>query len=57
MTWMPYYPIWSLTYVAVAVLALYALTRYGSRDPAPALIQARSVPGSHLGLVTAGGRR
>ena len=36
MTWMPYYPVWSLTYVAVAVLVLYALTRYGSRDPAPA---------------------
>lgn len=34
MTWMPYYPIWSLTYVAVAVLIFYALARYGSRDPA-----------------------
>jgi hypothetical protein len=36
MSWMPYYPIWSLTYVAVAVMVLYALTRYGGRDPAPA---------------------
>jgi hypothetical protein len=36
MTWMPYYPIWSLTYVLAAVLVLYALARYGSRDPAPA---------------------
>ncbi len=36
MTWMPYYPIWSLTYVAVAVMVIYALTRYGGRDPAPA---------------------
>ena len=34
MTWMPYYPIWSLTYVAIAVLVFYALARYGARDPA-----------------------
>jgi hypothetical protein len=32
MTWMPYYPIWSLSYVAVAFLVLYALARYGGRD-------------------------
>jgi hypothetical protein len=32
MTWMPYYPIWSLTYVAVAVMVFYALARYGGRD-------------------------
>lgn len=32
MTWMPYYPIWSLTYVAVAVMTFYALARYGGRD-------------------------
>jgi hypothetical protein len=31
MTWMPYYPIWSLTYVGVAVLALYALAAHGGR--------------------------
>ena len=31
MTWMPYYPIWSLTYVALAVLTFYALARYGGR--------------------------
>lgn len=34
MTWMPYYPIWSLTYVGIAVVAFYALTRYGGREPA-----------------------
>jgi hypothetical protein len=34
MTWMPYYPIWSLTYVGLAVLVFYALTRYGGRPPA-----------------------
>jgi hypothetical protein len=32
MTWMPYYPIWSITYVAVAVMVFYALARYGGRD-------------------------
>jgi len=32
MTWMPYYPVWSLTYVGIAVLTFYALTRYGGRQ-------------------------
>src|SRR5262245_32442593 len=31
MTWMPYYPIWSLTYVGLAVLTFYALARHGGR--------------------------
>jgi hypothetical protein len=31
MTWMPYYPIWSLTYVGIAVLTFYALARHGGR--------------------------
>ena len=31
MTWMPYYPIWSLTYVGIAILVFYALVRYGAR--------------------------
>jgi hypothetical protein len=30
-TWMPYYPIWSLMYVGIAVLTFYALARYGGR--------------------------
>ena len=34
MTWMPYYPIWSLTYVAIAVMVFYALARYGGRQHA-----------------------
>ncbi len=34
MAWMPYYPIWSLIYVAGAVLVFYALARYGGR-PTP----------------------
>jgi hypothetical protein len=29
--WMPYYPIWSLTYVALGVLVIYALIAYGGR--------------------------
>ena len=32
MTWMPYYPIWSLVYVGVAVLVLYALLVHGGRQ-------------------------
>ncbi len=31
MTWMPYYPVWSLVYIALAVLVFYALARYGGR--------------------------
>jgi len=31
-TWMPYYPIWSLTYIAIAVTVFYALARYGGRE-------------------------
>ena len=29
--WLPYYPVWSLVYIAVAVLVFYALARYGGR--------------------------
>jgi hypothetical protein len=32
-TWMPYYPIWSLMYVGIAVMVFYALARYGGRLP------------------------
>jgi hypothetical protein len=32
MTWMPYYPIWSLMYVSIFVATFYALARYGGRD-------------------------
>ena len=30
--WMPYYPVWSLVYIAIAVMVFYALARYGGRD-------------------------
>jgi hypothetical protein len=32
LTWMPYYPIWALTYIAIAVMVFYALARYGGRQ-------------------------
>jgi hypothetical protein len=32
MFWMPYYPVWALTYVGLAVLVFYALIKYGSRE-------------------------
>ena len=32
MTWMPYYPVWALTYVGLAVLTFYALAKYGGRE-------------------------
>jgi uncharacterized membrane protein HdeD (DUF308 family) len=32
--WMPYYPIWSLTYIGVALLVLYALAAQGERESA-----------------------
>ncbi len=30
--WMPYYPIWSLTYIATGVVVIYALAVYGDRE-------------------------
>ena len=33
LTWMPYYPIWSMTYIGIAVLTFYALARHGGRAP------------------------
>jgi hypothetical protein len=30
--WMPYYPIWSLTYIALGMLVVYALAAYGGRE-------------------------
>ncbi len=34
--WMPYYPIWSLTYIGIGVAVIYALVAYGSRSAASA---------------------
>jgi asparagine N-glycosylation enzyme membrane subunit Stt3 len=30
--WMPYYPIWSLTYIGIGVLVIYALFAHGGRE-------------------------
>jgi hypothetical protein len=32
--WMPYYPIWSFTYIIIAMFVIYALAAYGEREPA-----------------------
>ena len=32
--WMPYYPVWSLTYIALGSLVVYALVAHGSRAEA-----------------------
>ena len=34
MTWMAYYPVWSITYVAAAVVVIYALLVHGERSQA-----------------------
>jgi hypothetical protein len=30
--WMPYYPIWSLTYIGIGILVIYAMAAYGGRE-------------------------
>jgi len=32
--WIAYYPVWSLAYIAIGFLVIYALAIYGSRDAA-----------------------
>jgi hypothetical protein len=32
MPWLPYFPIWSLIYIALAVLTMYALIAHGDRS-------------------------
>jgi hypothetical protein len=34
MAWIPYYPVWSLVYIAMAVAVFYALARYGGHQHA-----------------------
>ena len=29
--WMPYYPVWSLTYIAIGAVVVYALLAYGGK--------------------------
>ena len=40
--WMPYYPIWSLTYVGLGVAVIYALVAYGGRESGAAAKHAQS---------------
>jgi hypothetical protein len=30
--WMPYYPVWSLVYVGVGIVVVWALSTYGARE-------------------------
>ncbi|MCW2522812.1 MAG: Integral rane protein [Frankiales bacterium] len=30
--WMPYYPVWSLTYIGISALVIYGLVAYGGRE-------------------------
>jgi hypothetical protein len=32
-TWMPYYPVWSVSYIALAVVVACALVSHGGREP------------------------
>jgi hypothetical protein len=32
--WMPYYPVWSLTYIFMGILVIYGLAAHGQREPA-----------------------
>ncbi len=32
--WMPFYPVWSLTYIFVGILVVYGLAVYGGRESA-----------------------
>jgi hypothetical protein len=34
--WMPYYPIWSLTYIGICFFVIYALAAYGQPEEAAA---------------------
>jgi hypothetical protein len=38
--WLPYYPVWSLLYIAMGILVIYGLVVYGGRQPAD---EARAV--------------
>ena len=51
--WMPYYPIWSLTYVGLGVTVIYALIVYGGRESGTAAKHVQmSGPLSHSPTMT-----
>jgi hypothetical protein len=33
MAWMPYYPAWSITYIGMAAIVIYALAVHGGHEP------------------------
>ena len=33
--WLPYYPIWSLVYIVIAIMTMYALIAYGGQVDGP----------------------
>jgi hypothetical protein len=41
--WMPYYPLWSITYVGLGVVVIYALAAYGGRGASLTPEQARAL--------------
>ncbi len=41
--WMPYYPLWSITYVGLGVAVIYALAAYGGRGASLTPEQARAL--------------
>jgi hypothetical protein len=36
-TWLPYYPLWSMVYIFLAVLVMYGLVAYGGRVSYPGI--------------------
>ena len=53
MAWMPYYPVWSITYVVIAVMVIYALSAYGSHvEPGPPAVGTRGTQQRDLDLTT-----
>ncbi|MGX7677879.1 DUF7144 family membrane protein [Jatrophihabitans sp. DSM 45814] len=39
--WMPFYPVWSLTYIAIGMLVIYGLAMYGGHEAYEATEAAR----------------
>ena len=37
MPWLPYFPIWTLIYITLAVLVIYGLLAHGARETAPSV--------------------
>ncbi len=44
MAWMPYYPVWALTYVVLAILVIYGLAAHGGLEVPAGLAPPDSAP-------------